>query len=111
MLFSKPSWHTCAIVPKKTICATTVPLTLGPQGRVVIPAAVRRELGFKTGDRLVGRLEEDRLVIESVDVALERIRKMFDVIPRDVSLVDELIAERREEARREEEEMARYLAR
>jgi hypothetical protein len=32
------------------------------------------------------------------------LRELFSHIPRDVSLVDELIAERREEARREERE-------
>ena len=34
--------------------------------------------------------------------ALQRLRKLFSVVPDDVSLADELIAERRAEAHRDE---------
>jgi len=77
---------------------------VGPQGRVVIPAALRRELKLEPGDVLIARAEDDRLVLETRDAILERWRRRFAHIPSDVSLADELIAERREEARREEEE-------
>jgi hypothetical protein len=43
-------------------------------------------------------------VLEKPDQVLERLKKTFANVPADVSLADELIAERREEARRESEE-------
>ncbi|MEX2644745.1 MAG: AbrB/MazE/SpoVT family DNA-binding domain-containing protein [Gaiellaceae bacterium] len=74
---------------------------VGPQGRIVVPAALRRRLGIKAGDVLIARAEDDRLVLEPREVIFAEIRKLFEHIPPDVSLVDELIAERREEAARE----------
>ncbi|HEX6511198.1 MAG TPA: AbrB/MazE/SpoVT family DNA-binding domain-containing protein [Chloroflexota bacterium] len=74
---------------------------VGPQGRLVIPATLRKELGLEPGERLVARLDEGRLVLERRQVILERLQRRFTHIPPEVSLVDELIAERRAEARRE----------
>jgi AbrB family looped-hinge helix DNA binding protein len=74
---------------------------LGRQGRLVIPASLRRLLGFEIGDTLVARQEEGRLVIEKQETIKLRLKARFSKLPRDKSLVDELIAERREEAKRE----------
>jgi len=49
----------------------------------------------------MARVEGDGIVLEPRAAALRRLRELFAHVPRDVSLVDELIAERREEARRE----------
>ncbi len=76
---------------------------LGAQGRLVIPAKLRKALGLKPGDRLIARQEDDRLVLEKAGAVERRLRALFAHIPPDVSLADELIAERREEARRETE--------
>jgi AbrB family looped-hinge helix DNA binding protein len=76
---------------------------MGPQGRVVIPAALRRKLGLDPGVVLVARAEEDRLVLERREAVLARLRARFAVVPPHVDLADELISERREEARRERE--------
>jgi AbrB family looped-hinge helix DNA binding protein len=84
-------------------------VTLNKQGRIVIPVALRHALGVKPGDELVARLEDDRIVLESLAAVEERLLSWFASIPSDVSLVDELIAERREEARRENEETAEWL--
>ena len=78
-------------------------IQLGAQGRVVIPAKLRKALGFKPGDRLIVRQEEDRLVIEKADAIERRLRTLFAHIPAEISLADELIAERREEAKHESE--------
>jgi AbrB family looped-hinge helix DNA binding protein len=75
---------------------------VGPQGRIVVPAALRRSLGIKPGDVLVARADDGRLVLERRETILAQIRKLFEHVPSDVSLVDELIAERREEAARED---------
>ena len=82
--------------------ADHVEIVLGPQGRIVIPARMRRALGLKPGDRMTAALEDDRLVLERREVVLGRLQAAFAaVVPPGVSLVDELIKERRAEASRE----------
>jgi AbrB family looped-hinge helix DNA binding protein len=74
---------------------------LGPQGRLVIPASVRREAGISPGDHLVVRTRDGQVIIESRENVERRMRARFAHIPASVSLVDELIAERQREADRE----------
>lgn len=75
---------------------------LGKQGRLVIPAAARHQLGLEPGDLLSVRVEEDRLILERRAAVLARLRERFAAVPSTVSLVDELIAERRADAVRED---------
>ena len=77
---------------------------IGAQGRVVIPAALRKALNLTPGDRLIARQEGDSLVLERREAIERRLWEMFSHIPKEVSLVDELIADRRAEARREDKE-------
>jgi AbrB family looped-hinge helix DNA binding protein len=79
----------------------SVEVHLGRQGRLVIPAALRQLLGFEEGDTLVAREEAGRLVLEKQEMVKQRLKARFAQVPKDRSLVDELIAERREEAKRE----------
>jgi AbrB family looped-hinge helix DNA binding protein len=51
-----------------------VSLRIGPQGRVVIPAEMRRELGIEPGETLMARVESHRLVLERRGEILERLR-------------------------------------
>ncbi len=74
---------------------------VGAQGRVVLPAALRRALGIGTGDRLMVRQGGGRIVMEKREATLARLRSRFSGVPREVSLADELIRERRAEAARE----------
>ena len=78
-------------------------VTVGTQGRLVIPAELRRELSLSSGDVLLAAIEGQRLVLEKREAVLERVRRRFSHIPSEVSLAEELIAERRAEVRREEE--------
>ncbi|MEN8131616.1 MAG: AbrB/MazE/SpoVT family DNA-binding domain-containing protein [Pseudomonadota bacterium] len=77
---------------------------VGAQGRVVIPAGLRKALNLKPGDRLIARQEGERLVLERRETIEKRLQDRFRHMPRQVSLVDELIAEHRAEAAKEAKE-------
>ncbi|HZY60804.1 MAG TPA: AbrB/MazE/SpoVT family DNA-binding domain-containing protein [Candidatus Binataceae bacterium] len=77
-------------------------LKLGRQGRIVIPAQVRKALGLKPGDTLVCRSEGGRLILRPRADVEEELWKTFANVKG--SLSEELIAERRREAKREAEE-------
>ncbi len=83
---------------------------VGPKGRVVVPAPIRKELGIEEGTVLIARIEGDGIVLEPRAAALRRLRELVrEAVPEGVSLVDELIAERRDEARREESKLQAWL--
>lgn len=84
---------------KEPLTATKVPV--GPQGRLVIPSEIRRQLEIGPGDVLIAFVEDGRLVLEKREAVLQRLRRRFAHIPAGVSLADELIAQRRNESRRE----------
>jgi len=67
---------------------------------MVVPAAIRKALGFRPGEKLAARVEGECLVIEKQESVERRIRARFREAGN-VSLAEELIAERREVARRE----------
>jgi AbrB family looped-hinge helix DNA binding protein len=75
---------------------------INENGRVVIPASFRRALGIQSGDTIVLRIEKDELRISSLRQRLAKAQQLVrkHVAPT-TSLVDELIAERREAAKRE----------
>ncbi len=71
-------------------------------GRVVIPASFRKALGINIGDEVVLRMEDDELRITTLKRRVERAQRLVRKhVKRSMSLVDELIAERREAARNE----------
>jgi len=77
-------------------------LRINENGRVVIPAAFRKALGIRAGDEVILRLEDDELRITTMKRRIERAQRLVRKYVRPgVSLVDELIAERREAAKNE----------
>ena len=71
-------------------------------GRIVIPARLRKELGLRTGDRVILDIDDGALRVRSLAGAIGRAQELVaQYIPDGVSLADELIRERREEAARE----------
>ena len=80
-----------------------VPVRLGPQGRLVVPADLRRELGLVEGTEMAIRSDGHRLILEPRSEVLRRLRRRF-AAAGDASLVDDLAADRVREARREDEE-------
>jgi len=81
-------------------------VTVGPKGRVVIPAALRRELGINEGDTVSMTAVDGILEVATPAGAMQRIRAMFaEKVPPGVDLVQELFDERRREFERELREM------
>ena len=77
--------------------------TVGPGGRVVIPAEYRAALEIKEGDAVFMRLDGEELRLVSDATETRRVREMIArYVPEGVSLADELIRERRREAATEE---------
>lgn len=68
-------------------------------GRIVIPAAFRKALGINVGDEVLLRMEHDELRITTLKRRVERAQRLVRKhVKRGTSLVDQLIAERRETA-------------
>ncbi|MEP7349790.1 MAG: AbrB/MazE/SpoVT family DNA-binding domain-containing protein [Sphingorhabdus sp.] len=69
-------------------------------GKIVIPAELRRELGFKEGERLVIEREGNSLVLKTYEQVVREVQAEVKRLigPYQGSIVDELIAERRAEA-------------
>ena len=65
-------------------------------------AALRRELGLQPGERLLVRVKDDALILETRQAVERRLRARFQNVDPNISLADELIKERRAEAVREE---------
>jgi len=80
---------------------------VGPQGRIVVPAALREEMGLGVGEELLARVEEGRLVLERRADVARRLRGRFGGAEPGRLLSEELIAERRREAELEAEREAR----
>lgn len=70
-------------------------VVLGQQGRLVIPVEVRAALGLAPGDRLHLQLTGGRLVLQRPEDALSELRRLGTPVPRERSLVEELLADRR----------------
>lgn len=78
-------------------------VVVGPGGRVVIPAPFREALGVAEGDALFMRLDGEELRVVSDAVEVRQVRETIArYAPEDVSLVDELIRERRRQAAADE---------
>ena len=86
-------------------------VTVTDRGRLVLPAEIREKLKIRDGDRVSLTLEDDgAVVLQTREVALRRLTGMFKH-PRPGRLAsDELIAERRREARREDRKVREWLA-
>lgn len=68
-------------------------------GRVVVPAGIRKALGIRSGQDLAISLDGDCIRLQTIDAALERVRAIARRKRKSApSVVDEFIAERREEA-------------
>ena len=79
---------------------------LEKSGRILIPAAVRRQLGLSAGSQVLVKVEESgTLQVTSRAQALAKVREEIrKYIPAGQDLAGELIRDRRAETERENEE-------
>lgn len=69
---------------------------------MVIPSEYRKAMGLSIGDEVVIRLEKGELRLKSLRESVKSAQALVrSYIGKNRSLVDELIAERRSEAKRE----------
>jgi AbrB family looped-hinge helix DNA binding protein len=81
---------------------TETRMRVNENGRVVIPASYRKALGINVGDEVVLRIEDEELRITTLKRRLAQAqRRVRRYVKPGRSLADELIAERREAAKRE----------
>lgn len=68
-------------------------------GRIVIPKPLREQKGLDCGHELIVGVENGAIVMRTYEEAMQQLQDAFcqDLDPN-VSLVDELLAERRKEA-------------
>lgn len=78
---------------------------INANGRIVIPAAIRRGMGLEAGDTVVMTLEGEVLRIESQRTKIRKIQEEFQKFARPGSPAShDLMTERRAEVRREVED-------
>jgi AbrB family looped-hinge helix DNA binding protein len=78
-------------------------ISLGERGRLVLPARLRQRLDLQAGDRLIVTVDaEGGFRVVSAREQARRLRGLYRDLAPTYSLADALIAERREEARRED---------
>lgn len=90
---------------KKSKGNTMTSIAMSENGRILIPSAIREQLGFKPNAKIFAEIKDGSLVLTPLAQHYANLRAYFDKhlnVPEGVSLVDELIADRRLEAKREE---------
>ncbi|MBL8227881.1 MAG: AbrB/MazE/SpoVT family DNA-binding domain-containing protein [Bryobacterales bacterium] len=77
-------------------------------GRVLIPLKLRKELGLTEDSEVVLRVEDGQLLMQTREEAVRRARERLKRLKRPgLTVVDEFLAERRAEAKRERAELDR----
>lgn len=85
-----------------------VKAVIGEGGRLVIPAEMRKLMEIGPGDTVSLRIEDGALRVVSPKMALRRIQEIARRLKRPgQSVVDEFLADRREEQRRSDERFDR----
>jgi AbrB family looped-hinge helix DNA binding protein len=74
-------------------------ITVSSKGQMVIPAAIREELGIEPGTRVAIRREGDELILRPLTRAatMRLIKQLRGMTAGGPSLTDELLSERRAE--------------
>ncbi len=81
-------------------------INMNKQGRITVPAEFRKKLNLQANSPLVIRIEDNKLIIQDQEQLIEEMMGFFREQnrlhkPKDLTMVDEFIAERRREAQKE----------
>lgn len=88
-------------VPEYSDTFESVRLMMGVDGRILIPLNIRRAMGLSEAGAVTAQLVNGELRLFSPTQALKNAQSLVQkLVPCDVSLADELIVERRNEARK-----------
>ncbi|WP_244556902.1 MULTISPECIES: AbrB/MazE/SpoVT family DNA-binding domain-containing protein [Fulvimarina] len=69
-----------------------------PNGRLVLPVALREKLGVQKGGHVMAELVDGEVHLTTPDAALDRARAIFrEYVAPGTEIADEVIADRREE--------------
>lgn len=69
-------------------------------GRIVLPKLVRRRKGLNDGDELIASCEDGAIVLRTYEDWMQRFQEDFcEGLDPKLSLVDELISERKQDAK------------
>lgn len=78
---------------------------LGKGGRIIIPTAFRQNLHLKIGDDIILHMEDNIICLTTAEQALRKlqnkVRNYINTTGQNISLADELITMRRNEAKHE----------
>jgi len=75
---------------------------LGPAGQIALPAAIQDKLSLKQGDTLFVEAADGEVRLLTVSAAVRKAQAIVrKFVPADVSLVDELLEDRRREAEKD----------
>lgn len=76
--------------------------TIGPQGRVVIPAGLRKSLGWDEGTVLTFTNSSGEIAVTDQRAALRRFQAYGrGLVPKGIDVLDEFLADRRSQAHTE----------
>jgi AbrB family looped-hinge helix DNA binding protein len=90
------------IVPSVPPTGSPNRVRVGPSGQITIPDAVRAALGIQEGDPLILSVENDEVRLMTIPVAVRKAQAIVrQYVPEGVSLVDELLEDRRREVENE----------
>lgn len=77
--------------------------TVGPQGRLVIPAPIRKALNWEEGTVLTFEVRDGEIVVSDQLSALRQFQEYAQsLIPPGTDVLEDFLTERRAEARRED---------
>jgi AbrB family looped-hinge helix DNA binding protein len=74
---------------------------INEQGRLVIPSEIRAAAGIKPGSEVILETSGGEVRIRSVDAAVARVQEKYKRLAAGRRVVDEFLAQRRDEAKRE----------
>lgn len=80
-------------------------LKVGPDGRILIPAAMRKAAGLAPGETVIVELKGEEIILSTFSARIRKVQRILAKYKKPgESVVDEFIAERRAEAAREDME-------